>query len=136
MLQIFLKSILPILFDSGIHSPVLLSTTKKEQPVAKVGIHCMFVETFSSCLCAHVCPLLYSMLQKKGHVKKHLFSDTDTENATTEVSWLRESATKSKPKVIKYSRQAPIKPRPASGRPLKLHSDSKSENCYITTVCQ
>lgn len=72
--------------SNGIHSPVLLSTTKKEQPVAK----------------------------KKGHVKKHLFSDTDTENATTEVSWLRESATKSKPKVIKYSRQAPIKPRPFS----------------------
>ncbi|XP_013766244.1 synaptonemal complex protein 2 [Pundamilia nyererei] len=70
--------------SNGIHSPVLLSTTKKEQPMAK----------------------------KKGHVKKHLFSDTDTENATTDLSWLRESATKSKPKVIKYSRQAPIKPRP------------------------
>ncbi|XP_076734450.1 synaptonemal complex protein 2 isoform X1 [Maylandia zebra] len=70
--------------SNGIHSSVLLSTTKKEQPMAK----------------------------KKGHVKKHLFSDTDTENATTDLSWLRESATKSKPKVIKYSRQAPIKPRP------------------------
>ncbi|XP_025757206.1 synaptonemal complex protein 2 isoform X4 [Oreochromis niloticus] len=69
--------------NNGIHSPVLPSTTKKEEPMAK-----------------------------KGHVKKHLFSDTDTENATTDVSWLRESATKSKTKVTKYSRQAPIKPRP------------------------
>ncbi|XP_030588703.1 synaptonemal complex protein 2 isoform X3 [Archocentrus centrarchus] len=70
--------------SSDIHSSVL-STTKKEHPVGKV--------------------------QKKRYVKKHLFSDTDTDNAMTEVSWLRESARRSKPKVTKYSRQAPIKSR-------------------------
>ncbi|XP_060930612.1 synaptonemal complex protein 2 [Limanda limanda] len=62
------------------------STTKKGQPVTK----------------------------EKKHVKKHLFSDTDTDHAMTEVSWLRESSRKPKPKVTKYSRQAPIKPRAES----------------------
>ncbi|XP_072223279.1 uncharacterized protein sycp2 [Leuresthes tenuis] len=62
---------------------MLSSTTKKAQPVAK----------------------------NKRYVKKHLFSDTDSDNATTEVSWLRESSRKSKPKVTKYSRQALIKPK-------------------------
>ncbi|XP_041953154.1 synaptonemal complex protein 2 isoform X3 [Alosa sapidissima] len=42
------------------------------------------------------------------HVAKHLFSDTDTdrdkENAT-DVSWLRDSARRPKPKVADYSRQ-------------------------------
>ncbi|XP_053281245.1 synaptonemal complex protein 2 [Pleuronectes platessa] len=62
------------------------NTTKKGQPVTK----------------------------EKKHVKKHLFSDTDTDHAMTEVSWLRESSRKPKPKVTKYSRQAPIKPRAES----------------------
>lgn len=112
-----LKSIFPILFDSDIHSSVL-STTKKELPVEKVGFHCclslcLWKHVFSVHVCSDhsVCPLLPSVLQKKRYVKKHLFSDTDTENAMTEVSWLRESARRSKPKVTKYSRQAPIKPR-------------------------
>ncbi|CAG6021345.1 unnamed protein product [Menidia menidia] len=51
--------------------------------------------------------------QNKRYVKKHLFSDTDTDNAMTEVSWLRESSRKAKPKVTKYSRQALIKPKGA-----------------------
>ncbi|XP_076597979.1 synaptonemal complex protein 2 [Chaetodon auriga] len=73
--------------SSGIHdSSALLSTTKNGQPVAK----------------------------EKRHVKKHLFSDTDTDYAMTEVSWLRESSRKPKPKVTKYSRQAPIKPKAVS----------------------
>ncbi|XP_027144283.1 synaptonemal complex protein 2 isoform X2 [Larimichthys crocea] len=63
-----------------------LSTTKKGQPVAK----------------------------EKRHIKKHLFSDTDTDNAMTEVSWLRESGRKPKPKVTKYPRQAPVKPKAVS----------------------
>ncbi|KAM6924887.1 synaptonemal complex protein 2 [Xenentodon cancila] len=48
--------------------------------------------------------------KNKRRVKKHLFSDTDTDNAMTEVSWLRESTRKPKPKVTKYFRQALIKP--------------------------
>ncbi|XP_026222650.1 synaptonemal complex protein 2 isoform X2 [Anabas testudineus] len=60
-------------------------TTKKEQPVAK----------------------------ENRNVKKHLFSDTDTDYAMTEVSWLRESSRKPKAKVNKYTRQAPIKPKEA-----------------------
>ncbi|XP_068608143.1 synaptonemal complex protein 2 [Brachionichthys hirsutus] len=68
--------------SSGIHhSSAVHSSTKKKPPVAK----------------------------KKRHVKKHLFSDTDTDYATTEVSWLRESSRKSKPKIAKYSRQIPDK---------------------------
>ncbi|XP_075950789.1 synaptonemal complex protein 2 [Anarhichas minor] len=71
--------------SSSIHDPPALpSTTKKGQPVAK----------------------------EKRYVKKHLFSDTDY--STTDVSWLRESSRKPKPKVTKYSRQAPVKPRAMS----------------------
>ncbi|KAM4738199.1 LOW QUALITY PROTEIN: synaptonemal complex protein 2 [Anableps anableps] len=75
---------IPPLLNSGIrNSSTFLITTKKAQPVAK----------------------------NKLHVKKHLFSDTDTDNATTDVSWLRESARKPKPQVVKYPRQAQIKPK-------------------------
>lgn len=63
--------------------------------------------------CSSVCHLL-SMLKEKRHVTKHLFSDTDTDNITTELSWLRESSRKSKPKVTKYSRQPPIKAKAVS----------------------
>ncbi|XP_073325885.1 synaptonemal complex protein 2 [Pagrus major] len=73
--------------SSSIHdSSAFPSTTKKGQLVAKVN----------------------------RHVKKHLFSDSDTDCATTEVSWLRESGRKPKPKVTKYSRQAPVKPKAVS----------------------
>ncbi len=54
------------------------------------------------------------MLKEKRHVKKYLFSDTDTDYAVTEVSWLRESSRKPKPKVTEYSRQAPVKPKAVS----------------------
>ncbi|XP_074501267.1 synaptonemal complex protein 2 [Sebastes fasciatus] len=71
--------------SSSIHdSSALLSTTKKGQPVAK----------------------------EKRHVKKHLFSDTDY--STTDVSWLRESSRKPKPQIVKYPRQAPVKPKAVS----------------------
>ncbi|XP_014846919.1 PREDICTED: synaptonemal complex protein 2 [Poecilia mexicana] len=80
--QPFTKSL--VTSTSGIHnSSSFLITSKKEQPLAK----------------------------NKLHVKKHLFSDTDTDNAPTDVSWLRESARKPKPQVIKYSRQPQIKPK-------------------------
>lgn len=49
--------------------------------------------------------------QEKRYVKRHLFSDTDTDYAMTEVSWIRESRRKPKPKVTKYSRQACVKPK-------------------------
>ncbi|XP_037540184.1 synaptonemal complex protein 2 [Nematolebias whitei] len=49
---------------------------------------------------------LEPLAKNKRYVKKHLFSDTDTDNAVTEVSWLTESARKSKPQVTKYTRQA------------------------------
>ncbi|KAG9337492.1 hypothetical protein JZ751_028683, partial [Albula glossodonta] len=45
------------------------------------------------------------------YVKKHLFSDTDTDNKT-DVSWLKASSRKPKPKVMDYSRQRPTKPAP------------------------
>lgn len=71
------------------------------------------------------CFPLPCVLQEKRHVKKHLFSDTDTDHAMTDVSWLRESSRKPKPKVTKYSRQAPIKPKAVSPhtscKPLKPH---------------
>ncbi|KAM8864625.1 uncharacterized protein sycp2 [Spinachia spinachia] len=71
--------------SSGVHDPPALpSASKKAQPVAK----------------------------QKRYVKRHLFSDTDY--STTDVSWLRESCRKPKPKVTKYSRQAPDKPGPLS----------------------
>lgn len=47
-------------------------------------------------------------------MKKHLFSDTDTDYAMTEVSWLRESSRKPKPKVTKYSKSVPVKPKALS----------------------
>ncbi|KAK1898688.1 Synaptonemal complex protein 2 [Dissostichus eleginoides] len=73
--------------SSGIQdSSALPSTTKKAEPVAK----------------------------QKRHVKKHLFSDTDTDYVTTDVSWLKESNRKPKPKVTTYSRQAPVKPKAVS----------------------
>ncbi|KAJ8372077.1 hypothetical protein AAFF_G00294910 [Aldrovandia affinis] len=37
-------------------------------------------------------------------VKKHLFSDSDTDNKT-DISWLKESGRKPRPKVVDYSRQ-------------------------------
>ncbi|KAI9530932.1 hypothetical protein NQZ68_000423 [Dissostichus eleginoides] len=78
--------ILPVV-NSGIQdSSALPSTTKKAEPVAK----------------------------QKRHVKKHLFSDTDTDYVTTDVSWLKESNRKPKPKVTTYSRQAPVKPKAVS----------------------
>ncbi|CAL8254280.1 unnamed protein product [Arctogadus glacialis] len=47
----------------------------------------------------------------KRHVTKHLFSDTDTDRTRTgtDVSWLRESSRKPKPKVTDYTRKAPAK---------------------------
>ncbi|PWA30974.1 hypothetical protein CCH79_00010636, partial [Gambusia affinis] len=79
--QTFTKSL--VTSTSGIHnSSTFLITSKKAQPLTK----------------------------NKLHVKKHLFSDTDMDT-TTDVSWLRESARKPKPQVIKYSRQAQIKPK-------------------------
>ncbi|MCJ8741771.1 hypothetical protein PDJAM_G00074410 [Pangasius djambal] len=42
------------------------------------------------------------------NVKKHLFSDTDTDNMT-EISWLKSASRKPKPKVADYTRQ-PVKP--------------------------
>ncbi|XP_069035443.1 synaptonemal complex protein 2 isoform X1 [Lepisosteus oculatus] len=48
------------------------------------------------------------------HVKKHLFSDTDTDRRTedsrTDISWLRESSRRPKPKVKNYSRHPCVKP--------------------------
>ncbi|KAM4570552.1 uncharacterized protein sycp2 [Fundulus diaphanus] len=70
--------------SSSCNSSTLLITTKKEQPVAK----------------------------HKLHVKKHLFSDTDTDHTSTDVSWLRESCRKPKPRVINYSRQPQLKTVP------------------------
>ncbi|XP_024231265.2 synaptonemal complex protein 2 [Oncorhynchus tshawytscha] len=46
---------------------------------------------------------------QRRHVKKHLFSDTDTD-AMMEISWLKESSRKPKPKVIDYSRQPRLHP--------------------------
>ncbi|XP_026188403.1 LOW QUALITY PROTEIN: synaptonemal complex protein 2 [Mastacembelus armatus] len=76
-----------VISSSDIHdSSELHYTTKKEQPVPK----------------------------EKRYVQKHLFSDTDTDYAMTEVSWLRDSSRKPKPKVTKYPRQATMKPKAAS----------------------
>lgn len=66
-------------------------------------------------------------------MKKHLFSDTDTDYAMTEVSWLRESGRKPKSKINKYPRQAPVKPKEVSPhtscRPSKgTHFESEIQN--------
>lgn len=131
--------VLPILFDSGIQSsPTDPNTAKKAQlePAAKVYSHCiilLFKEykkvllyfclwcyVHLSAVCwpiycrmTHLCLHLFCVLQAKRHVRKHLFSDTDTDNAMTEVSWLRESSRKPKPQVTKYTRQALSKPKAA-----------------------
>ncbi|XP_029013447.1 synaptonemal complex protein 2 isoform X2 [Betta splendens] len=55
-----------------------------------------------------------STAKKKRNVKKHLFSDTDTDCALTDVSWLKESSRKPKPKVNKYTRRQPVKPKEVS----------------------
>lgn len=47
-------------------------------------------------------------------MKKHLFSDTDVDYVTSEVSWLKESSRKPKPKVTKYSRPVAIKSKTVS----------------------
>ncbi|KAM7404534.1 hypothetical protein PAMP_011876 [Pampus punctatissimus] len=52
--------------------------------------------------------------KEKRYVNKNLFSDTDTDCGMTEVSWLRESSRKPKPKVTKYSRPVPNKPKALS----------------------
>ncbi|XP_029975455.1 synaptonemal complex protein 2 [Salarias fasciatus] len=84
----------PPLTNSGVHkSPLRLNTAKKGQRAEK----------------------------NKRHVKKHLFSDTDTDNATTEVSWLRESGRKPKPNVTKYSREASNK---TAAKPLRTSCQS------------
>ncbi|KAL1021249.1 hypothetical protein UPYG_G00010710 [Umbra pygmaea] len=58
----------------------------------------------------------------RRHVKKHLFSDTDTD-AMTELSWLKESSRKPKPKVIDYSRHPRVKsPGPAFNTTYLLES--------------
>ncbi|CAJ1085456.1 synaptonemal complex protein 2 isoform X8 [Xyrichtys novacula] len=77
-------------------SSALIRTTKQEQLVAK----------------------------QKWHGRKHLFSDTDTDYATTEVSWLRESGRKPKPKVTKYSRPANVRPKAVSPHTSFSHSVS------------
>ena len=45
-------------------------------------------------------------LQGKRYIKKHLFSDTDTDQPKTDISWLRDSSRKPKPKVTDYTRKA------------------------------
>ncbi|KAK0135405.1 Synaptonemal complex protein 2 [Merluccius polli] len=47
-------------------------------------------------------------LEPKGkrYIKKHLFSDTDTDQPRTDISWLRDSSRKPKPKVTDYTRKA------------------------------
>ncbi|XP_054905451.1 synaptonemal complex protein 2 isoform X2 [Poeciliopsis prolifica] len=97
--QPFTKSL--VTSTSDIHSSsTFLITSKKAQPLAK----------------------------NKLHVKTHLFSDTDTDNATTDVSWLRESARKPKPQVIKYSRQAQIKPKKVPLQSPDIHPDLQSSS--------
>lgn len=53
-------------------------------------------------------------------MQKHLFSDTDTDGAVTELSWVRESARKPRPAVTKYTR----KPRAASRQASRRHHSS------------
>ncbi|XP_058499749.1 synaptonemal complex protein 2 isoform X5 [Solea solea] len=71
--------------------------------------------------------------KKQPLKKKHLFSDTETDHTITEISWLRESNRKPKPKMTKYSRRAPNKPKAVSTHTTYKSSDltppcPKSEN--------
>ncbi|XP_055078737.1 synaptonemal complex protein 2 [Periophthalmus magnuspinnatus] len=52
----------------------------------------------------------------KRYVKKHLFSDTDTDRGT-DLSWLRESSRKPKPKVTKYPRAKVTRGPPSCNSP-------------------
>ncbi|KAM9342503.1 uncharacterized protein sycp2 [Pholidichthys leucotaenia] len=65
-------------------------------------------------------------IEKKRYMKKHLFSDTETDNAMTEVSWLGESSRQPKPKVTKYSRRRPIKGRAECEPPDLLPTSPKA----------
>ncbi|XP_076019485.1 synaptonemal complex protein 2 [Genypterus blacodes] len=92
-----------------------------------------------------------SAAKETRYVKRHLFSDTDTDYAMTEVSWVRESCRKPKPKVAKYSRQARDKPKtfapdsssespdmvPPSSKPVKENTKlSKKKSCMKEAVVQ
>ncbi|XP_072306353.1 uncharacterized protein sycp2 [Eucyclogobius newberryi] len=87
----------------------------------------------------------------KRHVKKHLFSDTDTDRGTTDVSWLRESSRKPKSKVTQYPRAAASRTKvvpalpsctsPASlspsPLPLNVKYNAKSSKVKsVLTICQ
>lgn len=59
------------------------------------------------------------------NVKKHLFSDTDTDNMT-DISWIKSANRRPKPKVADYTRQ-PVKP---SHPPVNTKCKSFAQPCY------
>ncbi|NXH40817.1 SYCP2 protein, partial [Dicaeum eximium] len=71
------------------------------------------------------------LLTRNNRDKKHLFSDSDSENrgddTKTEISWLQESKRKPKAQIIDYSRSK------KTGKPM---STNKSKNCFhISEEC-
>ena len=80
--------------------------------LGKLWFSLFLVKDPPSCVLFHEPPPpVPCTLQGKRHVTKHLFSDTDTDRTRTgtDVSWLRESSRKPKPKVTDYTRKAPAK---------------------------
>ncbi|XP_070400758.1 synaptonemal complex protein 2 isoform X5 [Nothobranchius furzeri] len=96
-----------------------------DSPVGIGGVNRTLNKTFDTSKSSSVCLSTNKaqpkpVAKKKRYVKEHLFSDTDTDNAPTEVSWLKKSARRSKPQVTKYPKQALKKPKAAS--PSSLHT--------------
>ncbi|XP_075898427.1 synaptonemal complex protein 2 isoform X2 [Nelusetta ayraudi] len=82
-----------------------VKTTTNTSALPSSGIHDASVPLNSSKKGQAVC-------KEKRHVNKHLFSDTDT--ATTDVSWLRETGRGAKSRIIKYSRRTAARPKAVS----------------------
>lgn len=79
------------------------------------SLYCYLIKYLNLSLSLYLCScFLICLLREKRHVNKHLFSDSDTDCAMTELSWLRESGRKPHPKIAKYSRKERVKPKALS----------------------
>ncbi|NXP38778.1 SYCP2 protein, partial [Leiothrix lutea] len=94
------------------------NTSGFDEPTIKLGIQELHVTALS----------VRAETNKKGNSrgKKHLFSDSDTENrdSKTEISWLEESKRKPKAQIIDYSRGK------KSGKPMNTGWNKSPEPAY------
>lgn len=102
---------------------------RKKQGKCTNALYCYLIKYLNLFLSLYLYScLLICVLQEKRHVNKHLFSDSDTESAMTELSWLRESGRKPHPKITKYSRKERVKPKALS---CHTSCNSSHKNCIL-----